>query len=149
MIAVEAAQVKFAQRVAKRQAKHMRKMAKNSARVKAGKAFPEYADQTRLDYDPYSLPDTTTGKKDSEEKSSDNDQEHEEVTTLGRMATRSQTKAQVTRYYTAAEHIEDGDLEEVLENEVGSDSVRMRSIYMTPLTQRKSMKKQRISLLLI
>jgi hypothetical protein len=54
MIAVKATQVKYAQKVAKRQAKHIRKVAKNSARVKTSKAFPEYTDQTRLDYDPYS-----------------------------------------------------------------------------------------------
>jgi hypothetical protein len=49
------------------------------------------------------FPDTTTGKKDSEEKNSDDKEEHEEVTTLGHMCTRSQTR--VSRYYTAAEPI--------------------------------------------
>lgn len=100
---VEVAQAKCAQRVAQHQAKRVRKIAKNDARIKAGKVFPEYADPNAEGFDPNNLPDAITGEKASEEESSDDDEEHEEVTTLGRMATRSQTR--VSRYYTGAEPI--------------------------------------------
>jgi hypothetical protein len=89
IVAVHSAQAKYAQRVAQTQARRTRKITKNNKRVKAGKAFPEYTDQNREDYNPYNLPDAITGEKDPEGKSSDNDKEHDEVTTLGRICTRS------------------------------------------------------------
>jgi hypothetical protein len=89
-----------------------RKIAKNNKRVKASKTFPEYADQNQEDYNPYNLPDAITGKKDSEEESSNNKEEHDEITILGHMCTRSQTR--VSCYYTAAEVIiEDNKIKEI------------------------------------
>jgi hypothetical protein len=48
MIVVEAAQVKYTQRVAQKQTKYIRKIIKNSTCVKTSKVFPEYTNQTRL-----------------------------------------------------------------------------------------------------
>jgi hypothetical protein len=42
IIAIETAQIKYTQKIAKRYAKYIKKIAKNLARVKTSKTFPEY-----------------------------------------------------------------------------------------------------------
>lgn len=98
---VEAAQVKLAVRIAKATAKHKAKVARGANKIKAGIVFPEYANLNGEDYDIDNLPNAETGEKDPVEESTEDEEEHEEVFTLGRMNTRSQTR--VSRYFTAAE----------------------------------------------
>ena len=63
--------------------------------------MPFYEDDTAKGYDTNSLIDKSTGLRDLVEESSDDKGEHEEIFTLGRMNTRSQTR--VSRYFTHAE----------------------------------------------
>ncbi len=90
--AVEAAQVKLAARVAKAKKKLNAKMASNNTKIQAGKVLPSNENSTAKGYN---------SNGDAEEESSGNDEEHEEIFTLGRMNTRSQTR--VSRYFTHAE----------------------------------------------
>lgn len=87
---VESTQVKLAARVVKAKAKKDAQRARNNAKIVAGQASPLYKDET------------------AEGESSDDEGEHEEIFTLRRMNTRSQTR--VSRYFT---HIEvEADVEE-------------------------------------
>ena len=58
-------------------------------------------DDTTKGYDANNLINESTGLRDPVEESTNNEEEYEEVFTLGRMNTRSQTR--VNRYYTYAE----------------------------------------------
>jgi hypothetical protein len=49
---------------------------------------------------------------DSEELNTDDEEEHEEVQTLGRMSTQLQLRSQVNRYFTAMEAMEEVDVME-------------------------------------
>jgi hypothetical protein len=60
-----------------------------------------YKDENNKGYDPDNLINVSTGLRDPVEESSDNNGEHKEVFTLGRISTRSQTK--VSRYFTYTE----------------------------------------------
>jgi hypothetical protein len=106
--AVKAAQVCLAARVAKTKAKKDAQRARNNTKVAVGRAFPLYEDDTAEGYDPNNLIDVSTGLRDPMEESSDEDGEHEEIFTLGRMNTRSQTR--VSRYFTHTEV--EADIEE-------------------------------------
>jgi hypothetical protein len=76
-------------------------MARNQARIDPGKSYPMNEDDTAEGYDTNNLINESTGLRDLVEESTDDEEEHEEVFTLGRMNTRSQTR--VSRYYTHAE----------------------------------------------
>jgi len=89
---IKAAQVKLEERVIKSKEKYKRKLTKAVSRAKSGQTSLEYADQEVEDFNI---------DKASEEESSEDEEVHEEVFTLGRMNTQSQT--QVNRYYTTAE----------------------------------------------
>jgi hypothetical protein len=99
--AIESAQTRLAARVVKAKAKKAVQQRRNQANIASGRAFPLYKDENNKGYDPDNLIDVSTGLRDPVEESSDDDGEHEEVFTLGRMSTRSQTK--VSRYFTHAE----------------------------------------------
>jgi hypothetical protein len=101
-------QVKLAARVVKVKAKKDAQQARNNSKVVGGGAFPLYEDDTAEGYDPNSFIDVDTGLRNPVEESSDDNDEHEEVFTLGRMSTRSQTR--VSRYFTHAEV--EADIEE-------------------------------------
>jgi hypothetical protein len=89
---VESIQVKLAARVVKVKAKKDAQQARNNSKVVGGGAFPLYKDDTAEGYDPNNFIDVDIGLRDLVEESSDNNDEHEEVFTLGRMSTRSQTR---------------------------------------------------------
>jgi hypothetical protein len=84
--AIEAAKVKLAKRVETK--------AVAAAKVKAGRTFPE---------------------RDLIEEDTEDEEEHEEVFTLGRMNTQSQTR--VSRYFTAAEAQEATEPLDVIEGD--------------------------------
>jgi hypothetical protein len=113
IITVHIAQAKYTQRITYTQAKRTCKIAKNNKRIKASRMFLKYTNQSREDYNPYNLPNTITGEKDLEKESSNNKKEHEEMTILGHIYTRSQTR--VSCYYTAAELIikDDKEIKEI------------------------------------
>jgi hypothetical protein len=101
-------QVKLAARVVKVKAKKDAQQARNNSKVAGGGAFPLHKDDTAEGYDPNSFIDADTGLRNPVEESSDDNDKHEEVFTLGRMSTRSQTR--VSRYFT---HVEvEADIEE-------------------------------------
>jgi DDE superfamily endonuclease len=99
--AIEKAQVQLAIKVTKSIAKQARQMARNQARIDSGKSYPMNEDDTAEGYDANNLINESTGLRDPVEETTDDEEEHEEVFTLGRMNTRSQTR--VNRYYTHAE----------------------------------------------
>jgi hypothetical protein len=89
---VEAAQVKLIVRDVKATAKYKAKVARGADKIKAGTIFPEYANRNAEGYNINNLPNTETGERDLVEESTEDEEEYEEVFTLGRMNTRSQTR---------------------------------------------------------
>ena len=71
-----------------------------------------YEDEHAEDYDLNNLINVSTSLRDLVKESSDNDNLHKEVFTLGRINTRSQTR--VSRYFTHAKV--EADLEEARAN---------------------------------
>jgi hypothetical protein len=112
--AVEKAQVQLATRVAKTTVKKVAQLARNQARIDQSVSFPIYEDDTAKGYGPNNLINEKTILRDPVEECSDDEVEHEEVFTLGRMNTRSQTR--VSQYYTHAEI--EADIEEARANTV-------------------------------
>jgi hypothetical protein len=98
---VEAAQVKLAIKAAKATAKYKAKVAKGTKNIRAGRVFLQHVDLTAEGYDIDNLPSTEIGKIDATEENTEDEEEHEEVFTLGRMNTRLQIR--VNWYFTAAE----------------------------------------------
>jgi hypothetical protein len=121
VIAVEAAQEKLAARVANTKAKEAKKRACNDTNIAAGWSFPLYNDDTTEGYNSNNPINVAMGHRDptpEEDKSSEDDEGHDEVYTLGGINTRSQTR--VNCYFTEKEVALEASLGQI-EEELDSD----------------------------